>query len=97
MRINEIAGDKSRSLLIGDVASDAFNPVTTSRSVHVGLMVDIFTLRVVPVIIMITATTEMERDSLARAAIIDRVRGVSYRCSARSPAMPSSSRAKADT
>jgi hypothetical protein len=71
MRIDEIAGNEFRSVLIGDVEPDAFNPVTTSRSVHVGLMIDVFNLRVVPVITVITATTEKERDALARAAICD--------------------------
>jgi hypothetical protein len=71
MRIFEIAGDKHKSALIGDVEPNAFNPVTTSRSVHVGLNVDVFTLLVVPVITMITATTEKERDALVRDAIRD--------------------------
>ena len=69
MRICEIAGDESKSLLVGDVALDAFDPVTTRQLVRVGLMVDFFILRVVPVITTMTVTTEKERDALARVAI----------------------------
>ena len=69
MRINEIAGDKTRSLLIGDVASDAFDPSTPQQPIHVGLMIDLFALRVVPVIETIITSNKKERGALTRMAI----------------------------
>jgi hypothetical protein len=69
MRTAEI--ERSPTLLIGDVEPNAFNPNRASRSVRVGMLIDVSSLRVVPVIAAITASTAKQRNALVRSAIIE--------------------------
>ena len=71
MHIRDVIDEGSRCLLIGDVEPHAFNPANATEPVLVGLIIDNFGLRVVPIIAEIAISMGEKLDMLARSAIRD--------------------------